>query len=262
MTVTSRSGGDNSRHDPTSATEGATVAEAPDPPRAARAAPPGRPGTSVAPAASAEGLASRVRTERRDQLLDAADDALRSEGPEVPMEVVARRAGVTKPILYRHFGDRNGLMVAVTHRHADRLVAELRAALHGESSPRQRLRVTVGTYLAFLERDPDLHRATVRLGALASGPQGVFDEAQEIICAEVTADIHRELAPTGLDAATAGTWGAAIVGMVRLVGARWLEEPDATREQLVDRLTALLWQGLRGLDPGPDRATADETGPR
>lgn len=221
-------------------------AEAADPRAAAHGA---EPPPAARDGRTGEVPAGRVRSARRDQLLDAADDALRSEGPEVAMDAVARRAGVTKPILYRHFGDRSGLMVAVTRRHADRLVTELRAALRGEASPRQRLRVTIDTYLRFLERDPGLHRAAVRLGALATGPQGVFDEAQEIVCAEVAADIHRELAPTGLDEDTAGTWGAAIVGMVRLVGARWLEEPDATRDQLADRLTDLLWQGLRGVVP-------------
>ena len=187
------------------------------------------------------------RGERREGLLDAADQALRAEGPEVAMEAVAARAGVTKPILYRHFGDRGGLMAAVTRRHADRLVAELRAALHGEASPHQRLRVTIDTYLAFLERDPELHRTAVRLDAVAGGPAGVVDEAQELVCAEVAAVIHRELAPAGCDPAVAATWGTGVVGMVRLVGARWLEAPDATREQLVDRLTDLLWKGLRGV---------------
>ncbi len=203
-----------------------------------------------------EGSAGRVRADRRETLLDATDEALRSEGPEVSMDSVAARAGVTKPILYRHFGDRHGLMVAVTRRHADQLVARLREALHGQTSPRQRLRVTIDTYLAFLEGDPELHRAAVRLDAQASGPQGVFDEAQELLCAEVATDIRRELAPAGLDEATANTWGAAIVGMVRLVGTRWLEEPDSTREELTDRLTDLLWQGLRGVAPAPTRTSA------
>jgi AcrR family transcriptional regulator len=210
---------------------------------------------AVPPAARGPaGSAGRLRAERREALLDAADDALRSEGSEVSMDSVAARAGVTKPILYRHFGDRHGLMVAVTRRHADRLVTRLREALHGQASPRQRLRVTIDTYLAFLERDPDLHRAAVGLGALASGPQGVIDEAQELVCAEVAADIHRELAPAGIDEATADTFGAAIVGMVRMVGTRWLEELEqrqTTRQELTDRLTDLLWQGLRGVVPAP-----------
>ena len=202
-----------------------------------------------------EGPAGRLRAERREALLDAADEALRSEGGEVSMDSVAARAGVTKPILYRHFGDRHGLMVAVTRRHADRLVARLREALRGQASPRERVRVTIDTYLAFLERDPDLHRAAVGLGALARGPQSVIDEAQELVCAEVAADIHGELAPAGLDEATADTWGAAIVGMVRMVGTRWLEDlgqGQTTRQELTDRLTDLLWQGLRGVVPAPD----------
>jgi AcrR family transcriptional regulator len=188
-----------------------------------------------------------ARSERREALLDAADAALREDGPEVAMETVAARAGVTKPILYRHFGDRAGLMTAVARRHAEWLVASIREALAGQAEPRERIRVTIDTYLGFLEGDPDLHRAAARLGVFANGPHGVLDEAQAVICAEVETTIRAELTAAGLDATPAGTWGTAIVGMTRLVGARWLEEPGATRAQLADHLTDLVWRGFRGI---------------
>lgn len=190
-----------------------------------------------------------ARGQRREQLLDAADDALRDHGPDVPMDTVAARAGVTKPILYRHFGDRNGLMVAVTRRHAERLIAELREALAGHGDPRDRIRVTIDTFLGFLERDPQLHRAAVGLGAVTSGPRHVLDDAERVLCAEVEANVREELLGARLDAAPAGTYGTAIVGMTRLVGSRWLEAPDSGREELADRLTDLLWQGLSGMAP-------------
>ena len=189
----------------------------------------------------------RARSRRREQLLDAAETALRADGPDVAMEAVAARAGVTKPILYRHFGDRGGLMLAVTRRHTERLIIRLRAALAGEHDPRERIRTTIDTYLAFLERDPELYRATMRLGAVAAGPSGAIDAAQELICDEVEADIQRELERAGLDASAAGTWGTAIVGMTRLVGDRWLGATDATRRELTDRLTELVWRGFRGI---------------
>ncbi|HEU4481075.1 MAG TPA: helix-turn-helix domain-containing protein, partial [Actinomycetota bacterium] len=53
------------------------------------------------------------RTRRRIELLEAADRALRREGPLVSMNAIAAEAGVTKPILYRHFGDKGGLYQAI-----------------------------------------------------------------------------------------------------------------------------------------------------
>lgn len=189
----------------------------------------------------------RSRSRRREQLLDAADDALRAEGPDVSMEAVAARAGVTKPILYRHFGDRGGLMAAVTRRHAERLVDELRLALTVTAEQRERILVTIDTYLAFLERDPDLHRAAARSGSQANGPRGALDEAQEVICAEVEANIREGLLDAGLDPAPAATWGPAVVGMARLVGSRWLDAPETPRLELAERLTELLWSGFHGI---------------
>ena len=60
------------------------------------------------------------REERRSQLLDAAVDAIREHGAGVTMEQL-RAGGVTKPILYRHFGDRDGLVSSIARVFAVRL---------------------------------------------------------------------------------------------------------------------------------------------
>ena len=51
------------------------------------------------------------------------------DGPEASMNAIAAEAGITKPILYRHFGDKGGLYRALAKRHTDALLASLRAAL-------------------------------------------------------------------------------------------------------------------------------------
>jgi AcrR family transcriptional regulator len=186
------------------------------------------------------------RAARREHLLDAAEQAVRAHGVDVSMEAISAEAGVTKPILYRHFGDRRGLFAAVAQRHADRLTAQLRRALADQAHPRDRIRTTIDTYLALLERDPDLHRLATRAEAAAESG-GALQDALTTICAEVAATVEDELAFAGVDAAAAGTWGTAIVGMTQLVGNRWLDEREATRAELVDRLTDLLWRGFRGV---------------
>jgi AcrR family transcriptional regulator len=197
-----------------------------------------------------------VRSQRRETLLDAADRAVRDHGPEVSMDAVAAEAGITKPVLYRHFGDREGLLAAVASRHARRLVDELRAALAAQEHPRERIRTTMDTYLGFLERDPELHRFATRLARAehaATDPspalgRTTMDDALGAVCDQVVATVHRELTGARLDPAPARTWGEGMVGMVQLVGDRWLDAEDRPpRAELVHRLTDLLWTGFRGI---------------
>src|SRR5512147_2238562 len=53
------------------------------------------------------------RGEQRLRLLQAAQRAIHRDGAQVSMEDIAAEAGITKPIVYRHFGDRRGLAVAL-----------------------------------------------------------------------------------------------------------------------------------------------------
>jgi AcrR family transcriptional regulator len=197
----------------------------------------------------------RSRAQRREELLDAADRAVRTHGHGVSMDAIAAEAGITKPVLYRHFGDREGLFAAVASRHALRLVHELRTALAAQEHPRERIRTTMDTYLGFLERDPELHRFATRVarsGRPVTDGEAVarhtpMDDALGAVCDQVIAAVQRELTGARLDPAPARTWGEGMVGMVKLVGDRWLDDDDApAREVLVGRLTDLLWSGFRG----------------
>ena len=69
-------------------------------------------------------------SERRRQLLDAALDILATEGFDaINVESVARRAGVTRPVVYDQFGDLDGLLVALVDREEATALAPLGAIL-------------------------------------------------------------------------------------------------------------------------------------
>jgi AcrR family transcriptional regulator len=201
-----------------------------------------------------------VRAARREGLLDAADRAVRVHGADVAMDAVAAEAGITKPVLYRHFGDREGLLAAVAVRHAHRLVDELRVALAAEEQPRERIRTVMDTYLTFLERDPELHRFATRVApaqrqaSTDEAGASPMDDALGAVCDQVVAAVHDELTRARCDPSPARTWGESIVGMVTLVGDRWLDDPHRPdRAELVTRLTDLLWSGFHGIvlrEPG------------
>ena len=71
------------------------------------------------------------------------------------MNAIAAEAGITKPILYRHFGDKGGLYRALANRHTDALLASLRAALDSPGDRRHRVEAT-------LRRLPRGHRDPAR----------------------------------------------------------------------------------------------------
>jgi AcrR family transcriptional regulator len=190
----------------------------------------------------------QARASRREQLLDAAERAVRAHGAEVSMEAIAAEAGITKPVLYRHFGDRDGLLAALAARHAATVVADLRRPLVGADSPRARIRSTVDTYLRHLEQDPELHQVLTRVVPRArTDAAAALAGALSEVCDAVVASVEQHLRDAGLDTTPARTWGEGMVGMVQLVGDRWLERQDLARDELVGQLTELLWSGFRGL---------------
>ena len=180
-----------------------------------------------------------LRVERREQLLAAADAVVQRHGAAASMQAIAAEAGITKPILYRHFGDKSGLYAALADRHTDRLVADLTAALHGGGSSRERVVRTVRAYLAVLEREPQVYRFLMQ-SLEAAGVRGrvhtVVVRLQDQLAAGITAELG--LPPGDVRAAA---WGAAIVGMVQAAGEWWLDAQACTADELAEQLTCLLW---------------------
>ena len=78
---------------------------------------------------SATGRAGHGAVREREQLLEAADRVVHRDGSAATMNLIAAEAGITKPILYRHFGDKGGLYRALAARYTEDLLARLRAAL-------------------------------------------------------------------------------------------------------------------------------------
>src|ERR1700728_389531 len=65
---------------------------------------------------------------KREAVLDAARDLFLERGPDVPMDVIAAKAGVAKATLYAKFADRKALVEAVLRRESDRAIADSQLA--------------------------------------------------------------------------------------------------------------------------------------
>lgn len=94
-------------------------------------------------------------TERREQLLDATKEIVDREGfHAVSIEAVARAAGITRPVVYGHFGDLAGLLDALVEREGARALAQLATVLPSEVSGPGALERALRGYLAAVQADP------------------------------------------------------------------------------------------------------------
>ena len=159
------------------------------------------------------------------------------------MDRMAAEAGITKPILYRYFGDREGLMTAVAGHFADELVGRLEAIVDTEDPPGERITRAIDCYVAFIEEDPALygffaHHAPIGGPAVRS----IVDR----VAATLARSLGEALRATGVDSAPAETWAYGLVGMVHMAGARWVAHPTVPRERLIEYLTRLTRFGVEG----------------
>ncbi|GAA4656651.1 MULTISPECIES: TetR family transcriptional regulator [Streptomyces] len=194
----------------------------------------------------------RAHEERRRELLEAADRVVLRDGPGASMNAIAAEAGITKPILYRHFGDKGGLYRALAVRHTDALLAALRAALDAPAQRRARVEATLDTYLAAIEARPQVYRFLMHPADDQSEgqPEQGFDVGRHAApllrrLGEELAQVVAERVDLGPDGAEkARVWGHGIVGMMHAAGDWWLRDRPCPREQLVSHLTDLLWGRL------------------
>lgn len=94
---------------------------------------------------------------RREQLLDATKAVVAEDGFHgVSIEAVARRAGITRPIVYRHFDDLAALLDALVERETARALAQLVEFLPSRlgDDPRESLLATFRGYLEAVQSDP------------------------------------------------------------------------------------------------------------
>jgi len=182
------------------------------------------------------------RSARREELLDAADRIVQRDGPAASMRAMAAEAGITKPVLYRYFGDKNGLLTALADRHTRDLLERLRAALRSGDVRRSRAAATIDAYLRAIEERPQVYRFLLYSPAAAEA--GLPDRVQSFtrrIGDELAAGIAYELRLDDARQRFATAWAHGIVGMVQAAGDHWLATRDVDRSELVEALTGLLW---------------------
>lgn len=188
--------------------------------------------------------------ERREQLLEIGRRLFAEKGYDASsIEEIAQRADVSKPIVYEHFGGKEGLYAVIVDREISALLARITGSLEADH-PRVMLEQAAGSFLAYIEDEPEGFGIMIR-DRPAVSTSGSFGSLLGDIAAQVEYVLVAQFKARGYDPKLAPLYSRALVGMVALVGQWWLEAKKPKREVVVAHLANLAWNGLSHLDPEP-----------
>jgi AcrR family transcriptional regulator len=193
---------------------------------------------------------ARVRMtgrERREQLVQVGRALFAEKGFDgTSIEEIAARAKVSKPVVYEHFGGKEGLYAVVVDRETSALLDRLTQVLSAGQHPRELVEQAALVLLTYIEEETDGFRILSRDSAA-----GAFSSLLNDIATQVEYVLAREFGQRGISTKFAAMYAQMLVGMVALTGMWWLEERKPKREDVAAHLVNLGWNGLAHLEAKP-----------
>nr|WP_239316577.1 TetR/AcrR family transcriptional regulator [Planobispora longispora] len=188
--------------------------------------------------------------ERREQLIQISRTLFAEKGFDgTSVEEIAATANVSKPVVYEHFGGKEGVYAVVVDREMQKLLGMVTEALSA-SHALVKLERAALALLAYVEENSEGFRILVRDSHAASGT-GTFASLINDIASQVEDVMVDEFAGRGYDPKLAPMYAQMLVGMVALTGQWWLDVRRPSREEVAAHLVNLAWNGLTGLNPQP-----------
>lgn len=191
-------------------------------------------------------------SERRRQLLEVAKTVFAEHGYDgTSVEEIAARASVSKPIVYEHFGGKEGIYAVVVDRESARLLEMITSRLGPDIGAREQIHASALAFLDYIDADPAGFRVLTRdmpSGLAGGGMAGLLGD----VAAKAEEVLRGAFARSGVTLDAAPLYAHALVGMVVHVGGWWSEVREPSKEQVATYLTALVYHGLQHLsrDPG------------
>ncbi len=195
---------------------------------------------------------TRVRMtarERREQLILVGRSLFAAKGFDgTSIEEIATRANVSKPVVYEHFGGKEGLYAVVVDREMGNLLTRLTNAL-SDGHPRKLAEQATLALLTYIEEETDGFRILSRDST--AGSTGAFSSLLNDVASQVEYVLVREFGRRQLSTEHAAMYAQMLVGMVALTGMWWLEERAPDREVVAAHIVNLGWNGLAHLQAEP-----------
>ncbi len=188
--------------------------------------------------------------ERREQLIDIARGRFAERGLDgTSIEEIAALAQVSKPVVYEHFGGKEGLYAVVVDREVRTLLDGIRGSLTA-GRPRELLEQAALALLDYIEDRTDGFRILARDSSVGS-TSGSFATILGDIASQVEHILSAEFAKRGLDPETAPLYAQMLVGMVASTGQWWVGSRSPAKPAVAAHLVNLAWNGLAHLEPDP-----------
>ncbi|MEV4537424.1 TetR/AcrR family transcriptional regulator [Asanoa sp. NPDC049518] len=188
--------------------------------------------------------------QRREQLITIGRQLFAERGFDATsIEEVAARAKVSKPVVYEHFGGKEGLYAVVVDREVRSLLDRITNALTA-GHPRELLEQAALALLDYIEQETDGFRVLVRESPLMSST-GNFSSVLNDLAHQAEHILGAEFKSRGFDPKLAELYSQALVGMVALTGRWWLEVRKPRKDVVASHLVNLAWNGLSHLESKP-----------
>lgn len=190
-------------------------------------------------------------SQRREQLLTVSRGLFAEKGFEgTSVEEIAARAEVSKPVVYEHFGGKEGIYAVVVDREVQALTTALTVALGSGGHPKVLLERTALALLDYIESSEDGFRILVRDSPVAQAT-GTFSSLIGDVATQVEAILEPRFRSTGLEAKAAPLYAQMLVGMIALTGQYWLDARSPQKAEVAAHLVNLAWNGLHNMEKKP-----------
>jgi len=190
--------------------------------------------------------------QRREQLIVVAKALFAEKGFEgTSVEEIAARADVSKPVVYEHFGGKEGLYAVIVDREVEALLGALSGALASRAHPRQLVERAALALLGYIEESPDGFRILVRDSPVAQAG-GTFSSLLGDVAAQVEVLLGDQFSRRGLNPLVAPFYAQMLVGQVALAGQHWAEVREPAKNVIAAHLVNLAWNGLSALERSPE----------
>ena len=190
--------------------------------------------------------------QRREQLIRIGRALFASKGFEaVSVEEIASNAKVSKPIVYEHFGGKEGLYAVIVDREMQTLTNVLTATLSDpDMHPRQIVERAALALLTYIDENKDGFQVLVR-DSPSTDPAGSFSSLLGDISLRVEDLLTAAFKRQRLSAKGVPYYAQMLVGMTVFTGQYWADRPKVSKEQLAAYIVDLAWHGLSRLDSKP-----------
>lgn len=188
-------------------------------------------------------------SERREQLIVVERRLFAERGFEgTSVEEIASRAKVSKPVVYEHFGGKEGLYAVIVDRELSAISATITTALSSSTSPSVIVERAALALLTYIEDAPDGFRL---LSSSTDRAAGTYSTLLNDVAIQVSGILATQFTDHGLDARTAPLYAQMLVGIVSSPAWWWLENPAMSKEEVAAHMVNLAWNGLRAMEAAP-----------